>query len=178
MFVWAHFLGAFFKTLILRDWKITWTLLVIWEIVEYSCQHILPNFAECWWDHWLLDVFGFNLLGMLAGLVVSRKLSSKVVGACVSYPVGQAIPYLHCVLVLVYHVSLCKSLLLMRLLQGDLAVVTCAVARSSASPLSARTHSVCLRAPWKCFNGLLFAQCLSTIGLALQHTAVCLLRAR
>jgi hypothetical protein len=24
---------------------------VMFEIMEYSLQHQLPNFAECWWDH-------------------------------------------------------------------------------------------------------------------------------
>ena len=39
IFIWAHFLGALCKMLILRDWKITWALLVVWEVIEYSFQH-------------------------------------------------------------------------------------------------------------------------------------------
>ena len=102
IFVWAHFFGALVKTLILRDWKITWALLAVWEVLELSFQHILPNFAECWWDHWVLgglfpcclhgsavtcglmvsllracvaDVFGFNFAGMLAGMWLCKYFS-------------------------------------------------------------------------------------------------------
>lgn len=54
LFVVAHFLGSLVKTLILRDWKLALALLLVWEVMEYSFQHLLPNFAECWWDHWIL----------------------------------------------------------------------------------------------------------------------------
>jgi phosphatidylserine synthase 2 len=47
----GHLLGWFAKTLIFRDVYMTSFLSVLFEIYEYSLQHILPNFAECWWDH-------------------------------------------------------------------------------------------------------------------------------
>ena len=51
VFVPAHFLGWWAKTLILRDYWMTLVLSVLFEINEYSLQHQLPNFSECWWDH-------------------------------------------------------------------------------------------------------------------------------
>lgn len=47
----AHILGWFGKSLILRDFWLSWILSVMFEVMEYSLQHQLPNFAECWWDH-------------------------------------------------------------------------------------------------------------------------------
>jgi hypothetical protein len=29
----------------------------------HALQHMLPNFNECWWDSWLLDVAICNSLG-------------------------------------------------------------------------------------------------------------------
>lgn len=40
----------------------------MFEIMEYSLQHQLPNFAECWWDHWILDVLVCNWLGTYLGM--------------------------------------------------------------------------------------------------------------
>ncbi|CAE6418126.1 unnamed protein product [Rhizoctonia solani] len=37
-------------------------------LLEYSLQHQLPNFAECWWDHWVLDVLLCNWLGIYVGM--------------------------------------------------------------------------------------------------------------
>ncbi|KAI8927830.1 phosphatidyl serine synthase-domain-containing protein [Entophlyctis helioformis] len=51
VFVIAHSLGWFCKALILRDYWFCWILSVLFEIMEYSLEHQLPNFAECWWDH-------------------------------------------------------------------------------------------------------------------------------
>ena len=33
-------------------------------------QHLLPNFNECWWDRWLLDVLICNNLGIVAGALL------------------------------------------------------------------------------------------------------------
>jgi hypothetical protein len=30
-------------------------------------QHLLPNFNECWWDRWLLDVLICNNFGIVTG---------------------------------------------------------------------------------------------------------------
>jgi phosphatidylserine synthase 2 len=32
-------------------------------------QHWMPNFAECWWDHIILDVLVCNALGIFLGHV-------------------------------------------------------------------------------------------------------------
>ena len=45
--------------------------------MEVSLQHLLPNFKECWWDHYLLDVFGCNLAGMLLGMWTCRHYANK-----------------------------------------------------------------------------------------------------
>ena len=36
--------------------------------------HLLPNFAECWWDTLILDVLLCNGLGIWIGMVICRKL--------------------------------------------------------------------------------------------------------
>ncbi|EPZ30998.1 Phosphatidyl serine synthase domain-containing protein [Rozella allomycis CSF55] len=51
IFVVAHALGWFAKALIIRDYWFCWILSIMFELMEYSLQHHLPNFAECWWDH-------------------------------------------------------------------------------------------------------------------------------
>ena len=50
-FVPAHLFGWWVKTLILRDYWMTFLLSILFEILEYTLQHQLPNFSECWWDH-------------------------------------------------------------------------------------------------------------------------------
>jgi len=39
------------KTLILRDWWLCTVISIMFEILEYTLEHQLPNFSECWWDH-------------------------------------------------------------------------------------------------------------------------------
>jgi len=43
--------------MILRDVWLGWILSVLFEIMEYSLEHQLPNFAECAWDHVRLSSF-------------------------------------------------------------------------------------------------------------------------
>lgn len=45
----AHAFGWWAKMVMLRDWRLCWILGILWELLEYSFQHILPNFHECWW---------------------------------------------------------------------------------------------------------------------------------
>ena len=40
-----------FQTLIIRDWWFCMIISVMFEILEYTLEHQLPNFSECWWDH-------------------------------------------------------------------------------------------------------------------------------
>jgi hypothetical protein len=51
IFVVAHALGWYGKSLIVRDYWLCWILSVTFELLEYSLAHHLNNFAECWWDH-------------------------------------------------------------------------------------------------------------------------------
>jgi phosphatidylserine synthase 2 len=32
------------------------------EILEYSLEHQLPNFSECWWDHVSFNKYFINIL--------------------------------------------------------------------------------------------------------------------
>lgn len=48
IFMLAHFLGWVGKALMLRDWTLCWILCILWELVEYSFQHMMGNFYECW----------------------------------------------------------------------------------------------------------------------------------
>ena len=41
----------FLKTLILRDYWLCNVMSIGFELLEYSLEHQLPNFSECWWDH-------------------------------------------------------------------------------------------------------------------------------
>jgi phosphatidylserine synthase 2 len=77
-FVLAHTIGWICKALILRDYWLCWILSVLFEIMEYSLQHQLPNFAECWWDHWILDVLCTNLLGIIIGMKICEYFEMKV----------------------------------------------------------------------------------------------------
>jgi phosphatidylserine synthase 2 len=77
-FVWAHVIGWWCKAIMFRDYWICWILSVMFEVLEYSLQHQLPNFAECWWDHWVLDVLICNWLGLWAGMKTCQYLELKV----------------------------------------------------------------------------------------------------
>lgn len=50
----------------------------MFEFLEYSLEHQLPNFSECWWDHWIFDVLICNGGGTIAGIYTLRWLSLKV----------------------------------------------------------------------------------------------------
>ncbi|KNC47161.1 phosphatidylserine synthase [Thecamonas trahens ATCC 50062] len=76
-FVIAHALGWMAKMLMLRDFTLCWVLSIFFEILEYSFEHMLPNFGECWWDHFILDVLVCNLLGMVVGFWLVRYLEMK-----------------------------------------------------------------------------------------------------
>ena len=77
MFVAAHFLGWTFKIIIFRNSAMAWTLSVGFEIMEWTMEVWLPNFKECWWDHFLFDLFGCNLIGMLIGQWAINKFKMR-----------------------------------------------------------------------------------------------------
>jgi phosphatidylserine synthase 2 len=75
----AHFLGWLGKMLIMRDWYVAWICSAGFEFLELTFRHWLPNFYECWWDSLLLDLFGCNLLGIVAGSFILKYFSvSKI----------------------------------------------------------------------------------------------------
>mmetsp|Transcript_18317 Transcript_18317/g.45884 ORF Transcript_18317/g.45884 Transcript_18317/m.45884 type:complete len:534 (-) Transcript_18317:183-1784(-) len=73
----AHFIGWWGKALIIRDWTFLWAASLVFEILEMTFQHMLPNFAECWWDKWVYDALGCNFAGMLLGLATCRYFEMK-----------------------------------------------------------------------------------------------------
>jgi len=75
----AHFLGWLGKMLIMRDWYVAWICSFGFEFLELTFRHWLPNFYECWWDSLLLDLFGCNLLGIIAGNMILKYMAvSKI----------------------------------------------------------------------------------------------------
>lgn len=50
---------------------------VMFEFMEYTLEHQLPNFSECWWDHWIMDVLVCNGLGIYCGMKTLAWLSMK-----------------------------------------------------------------------------------------------------
>lgn len=77
MFVAAHFLGWMFKMWIFRNSTMAWVLSIGFEIMEWTMEVWLPNFKECWWDHFLFDLFGCNLIGMLIGKWTMKKFNMR-----------------------------------------------------------------------------------------------------
>jgi phosphatidylserine synthase 2 len=60
--------------MVIRDTTILWVASISWELVEMLFKHMLPNFNECWWDQWILDVLLCNGLGIYLGSKLCRKL--------------------------------------------------------------------------------------------------------
>ncbi|TPX73019.1 hypothetical protein SpCBS45565_g00106 [Spizellomyces sp. 'palustris'] len=77
VFVIAHALGWYAKAIVLRDYWFCWILSVMFEMMEYSLAHQLPNFAECWWDHWILDVLLANWAGIILGMKTCQYFAMK-----------------------------------------------------------------------------------------------------
>ncbi|EIM81393.1 PSS-domain-containing protein [Stereum hirsutum FP-91666 SS1] len=77
IFCLAHALGWFGKAMILRDYWFCWILSIAFEFAEYSLQHQLANFEECWWDHWILDVLVCNWLGTYLGMKACEYFEVK-----------------------------------------------------------------------------------------------------
>ncbi len=76
-FVVAHTLGWWAKAVILRNNLLLWTLSIGFELMELTFQHLLPNFNECWWDSWILDVLLCNWAGIFAGMQTVRWFGSR-----------------------------------------------------------------------------------------------------
>jgi phosphatidylserine synthase 2 len=73
-FVISHFLGWLVQSMLIRHRLICWIVSISWELIEISLTHQLANFAECWWDQWILDVLICNGLGIEAGYQLCNYL--------------------------------------------------------------------------------------------------------
>lgn len=71
VFIVAHTFGWFFKSILLRDRGLLWTASIAFELLEQTFRGLLPNFDECWWDRWILDVLVCNLMGIELGMLVN-----------------------------------------------------------------------------------------------------------
>ncbi|XP_065585126.1 phosphatidylserine synthase 2-like [Artemia franciscana] len=76
-FVPTHFFDWWLKTLVLRDWWLCTVISIMFEILEYTLEHQLPNFSECWWDHWIMDALLCNGLGIVCGMYTLEYFSMK-----------------------------------------------------------------------------------------------------
>ncbi|KAJ6251951.1 phosphatidylserine synthase 2 [Anaeramoeba flamelloides] len=77
IFIVAHFVGWMWKAFLLRERVMCWITGIIFEILEITLVHQLPNFGECWWDHLILDLFGCNWLGIELGMYIIKKFKIK-----------------------------------------------------------------------------------------------------
>eukprot|EP01004_Peranema_trichophorum_P003730 NODE_2701_length_1513_cov_50.327338_g2327_i0.p1 GENE.NODE_2701_length_1513_cov_50.327338_g2327_i0~~NODE_2701_length_1513_cov_50.327338_g2327_i0.p1 ORF type:complete len:476 (+),score=59.12 NODE_2701_length_1513_cov_50.327338_g2327_i0:75-1502(+) len=76
-FILAHILGHWGKGVMVRNWRICLALSIGFEIVEVTFQHALPNYAECWWDHVLIDILICNAVGCWLGLKTCAYFGAK-----------------------------------------------------------------------------------------------------
>lgn len=77
VFALGHYLGWMFKAILIRHNGILWAISCMWEITEIAFAHLLPNFVECWWDAWILDVIICNGFGIWCGLFICRMLEMR-----------------------------------------------------------------------------------------------------
>eukprot|EP00878_Enallax_costatus_P043711 GHUV01051770.1.p1 GENE.GHUV01051770.1~~GHUV01051770.1.p1 ORF type:complete len:341 (+),score=51.35 GHUV01051770.1:106-1128(+) len=76
-FVIAHCLGWWAKALLIRNTTLLWAYSIGFELLEATFAHMLPNFQECWWDSWVLDVAICNSLGIYLGMATVRWLDCR-----------------------------------------------------------------------------------------------------
>lgn len=77
VFILAHFFGWIFKALLVRHTGILWAISIMWECTELFFAHVLPNFAECWWDAIIFDVLICNGLGIFFGMWLCQWIEVK-----------------------------------------------------------------------------------------------------
>ena len=73
-FVFGHFVGWMMGSIICRNREILWFTQILWEIIEIVTCYFIPNFAECWWDQLILDIFLCNGVGIELGLIIANYL--------------------------------------------------------------------------------------------------------
>mmetsp|Transcript_35310 Transcript_35310/g.140300 ORF Transcript_35310/g.140300 Transcript_35310/m.140300 type:complete len:230 (-) Transcript_35310:2712-3401(-) len=59
----------------MRNRGVLWIQSIMFELIEESVKSVLPNFNECWWDRWLLDVLVCNFVGMEIGLFLVNRFA-------------------------------------------------------------------------------------------------------
>ncbi|XP_013861282.1 phosphatidylserine synthase 1 [Austrofundulus limnaeus] len=65
------------KALLIRSYGLCWTISITWELTELLFMHLLPNFAECWWDQVILDILLCNGGGIWLGMTLCRFLEMR-----------------------------------------------------------------------------------------------------
>merc|ERR1719285_836258 len=78
IFILAHAAGWVVKSIVMRDRLLCWVISITWEIVEITTAYFVPNFAECWWDQWILDVLLCNGIGIELGLLFLRMYETDL----------------------------------------------------------------------------------------------------
>ena len=69
-----------YQTLIFRDWWLTTVISVMFEFLEYSLEHQLPNFSECWSVCWLSVVVCYHrgeFLLLIRQVWIIRNVSDR-----------------------------------------------------------------------------------------------------
>jgi len=72
-----NLLGWFGKAILIRDYWVCWLMSILFEVLEYTFQHMLPNFKECWWDHLIVDIIVCNWVGFAIGFRVMKFFQMK-----------------------------------------------------------------------------------------------------
>jgi phosphatidylserine synthase 2 len=70
----VHWVDWFCCTFMMRDSYLLHFNHVTDEILELSWEHILPHFAECWWDHLICDILLSNIPAIIVGFWVQKKI--------------------------------------------------------------------------------------------------------
>jgi phosphatidylserine synthase 2 len=49
----------------------------MFELMEITFRHWLPNFYECWWDHIILDIILCNTGGILVAYYLMKRFGMR-----------------------------------------------------------------------------------------------------
>lgn len=74
IYIMCHWFGWWFKMLIFRDVPMCIYMGAVFEGLERTFKHWLPNFDECWWDSLILDFLGCNMIGIILGYFTCKYL--------------------------------------------------------------------------------------------------------
>jgi phosphatidylserine synthase 2 len=73
----VHLGNWFLASFVIRDAYMLHFWQLLDEIIELSVQHILPHFAECWWDHIIMDICLSNIPAITLGLITMDYLGIR-----------------------------------------------------------------------------------------------------